>query len=1329
MRIIPGKTKVQIELFKGVTLVDMVIGLIGAILLIFVVVSNLPFKLVFSLIVGGITALLIARLDTEPNYIYLMNVLKHIGYPRRYEKVYEDLELVDIAENGIKDFAFRDIFEKKEEESEEEEEEYKPETKEERKARLKAQKKERKADDKILKSKTATKEEKDEIWKKRAEQTVENKNINSKNKEAKAAWYEMDDIMPFTGIADDFIEYGGLYYGAVIEIPPIEFKFFSDHRRSNAIENGLGSILRNVNPDYACNIVKLERPVNYRHYVDQETNKLDQVRKSYENGMITEDELKARVEVIYERLGELKELIEDKKIVEAYYYLVLYDSDKGLLSNTVDAALDSLRIGEMNPKRLNSKEIAVFLKYSNQLDFDERQIDYIKPEEYAHWAMPKQVHVKHRTVEVNNIITHNMRIVNYPTVVGDAWIAGVMSMPNTKVVCKCQPMDRGKAIRTLDRSLQELRSKYMNTSVDSTLIEIQNHIDTLTDLLATLTSENETILQMNVYITAYDIVQTRNDPEVKQPPVTSYSMIANLKKAVRRVYQEQGFKLNNLEFNQTNAFLGSQISGYDPMFKDGRGIPSNTIAASFPWIYAHIGDEKGFKLGYSDGVPIFIDFFRRDSERVNSNLVVIGKSGSGKSYATKSLLANLAADDSKIFILDPENEYTELANNLHGKFINVGNAQFGRLNPFHIITALDDDESDGSSVSGSYATHLQFLEEFFKQIIPDCEKDAMEYLNSMIDRTYAKKGITADTDLSTLRPEDYPIFDDLYDNILFEFQSTDNEYIRTMLRTLMNYIAKFSSGGRNANIWNGPSTITTEENFTVFNFQSLLANRNGSIANAQMLLVLKYVDNEIMKNRDYNTKYGLHRKVVVVIDEAHVFIDTKFPVALDFMFQLAKRIRKYNGMQIVITQNIKDFVGSEEIARKSTAIINACQYSFIFSLAPNDMEDLCKLYEKAGGINETEQEQIMQAPRGQCFTVLGPQSRSTFKVEVPPDVVRIFEEQEFESSYFVGEKGTEYWEDYLGDSKQIHDEFMAKKFEQEEEARKENEKKTHVSFLELTEEEIEIEAKEAIERERQREEEERQKKEQERLQALAANPLQARNQSSFDLDDFEIPDLPEEPSEFFNLFESGEDGEDIQPQLSVDPVQQYVQPQQVVQPQVMYQVPPQVQPQVIIQQPESSKTEELLLQLLAKLTDDSIDKIKSQVRTEVEAEYASRGVTAQAAPAFTESAPAIDDDDIFGSLFADEEVETEEKALARITPKTIEVPVEKDQKSDEEFDFASLFGDDDSEDGGFDIMKLLEAEADNMETVSPIDQMLTYDETVIDITLEQLAQFIKNLDY
>ena len=978
-RLIPGKTKVDVELFRGVTLGDLAVAGVGAAMLIFVLISSLPYKLVICIAVAMIAALLLIRIDEEANYVVILHILSHFSYDRRYAKRYSDQMLLDRNSENSDELAFQAVFQKETQDS-------------------------------------PTQEGED------AQQ------LAADAKDAAARRQNMDRLVPFTAFEENCIVYGDKeYYGAVIEIDPVEFRFFSEHRRRNSIENGLGRILRAVDAKYSTNIVKLERPIRYEGYLQKEYDKLDALQRSYENGMLDEEETKARVEVEYDRINELLSLCGNNKVVTDFYYLVLFESDRRQLELQVGNALALLAQGEMTVRRLDNKELAVFLKYTNALDFDENEIDRVAPEDYARWAKPETVDIKARRVEINHIVTHNFRVVNYPALVGDAWLAGVMSIPGTKVVVKAKPMDRQKAIRSIDRSLMELRGQWSATGVDSRRMEIETHLATLQELLSMLQSDSESLLEVNVYVTAYDITATRNDPKIVQPPLSLLPTVADMKKTVRRAWQESGFRLANMEFDQMEAFIGSQVNGFDPMARQGRGIPSNTIAASYPWIYAHISDEGGVKLGTSDGIPVFIDFFRRDAERVNSNMVIVGKSGSGKSYATKSILSNLAADDAKIFILDPENEYQELAGNLHGKIINVGNAQYGRLNPFHIITALDDDEAGENGPSGSYATHLQFLEEFFRQILPDCDKDSMEYLNNLLDRLYGDFGITPETDLSLLTPEDYPIFDDLYDSILHEFQSTDNEYIRTMLRNLMNYVAKFSTGGRNANIWNGPSTVTTDTNFTVFNFQSMLANRNQTVANAQMLLVLKYIDNEIIKNRDYNTKYGLHRKIVVVIDEAHVFIDTKYPIALDFMFQLAKRIRKYNGMQIVITQNIKDFVGSEEIARKSTAIINACQYSFIFALAPNDIQDLVKLYENAGGINETEQEQIVQAPRGQAFTIMSPTSRSTFRVETGPSMISMFEDRDFVSRYFVGEEGREKWEDFIAESRDAHEQAVAER--------------------------------------------------------------------------------------------------------------------------------------------------------------------------------------------------------------------------------------------------------------------------------------------------------------
>ena len=91
-------------------------------------------------------------------------------------------------------------------------------------------------------------------------------------------------------------------------------------------------------------------------------------------------------------------------------------------------------------------------------------------------------------------------------------------------------------------------------------------------------------------------------------------------------------------------------------------------------------------------------------------------------------------------------------------------------------------------------------------------------------------------------------------------------------------------------------------------------------------------------------------------------------------------------MQIVITQNINDFVGSEEIKRQSTAVINACQYSLIFSLSPADVNDLIELYKNSGGINAEEQNSIVTARVGQAFVITSPTARTMVQMN-PLDYV------------------------------------------------------------------------------------------------------------------------------------------------------------------------------------------------------------------------------------------------------------------------------------------------------------------------------------------------------
>lgn len=799
---------------------------------------------------------------------------------------------------------------------------------------------------------------------------------------------DIKEIIAYEGIYQDrFINFGP-YYAQVIEIQPMFFTLLTEYYQDNVIES-FANALRRLNMDQSCSIVKISKPMILDRYIYNENHKYDVLYDMQYDGQISQAEIDARAPIFEERVSLYEFMNRQAKIFKDHFYLVVYDKDMEILENTTSGMISAMG-NSLNPitaRKLEGTDLVVFLKANFEKEFDERDLEITPISEYINWATPDKIKFNIARYFVDDQCYRCYSLTDYPLQVGNAWGAQFFLLDRTKIVMKFSPTPKMDAEKQIDRAIMEMEAKYNRSGKSSTQIELQTHLETLRDLLVSLKNNNQQLFNVNTYVVAEDVA----------------------KKDVRAMLKQQGFKYSELFARQIDGFISSNISKRDSMKTSMRGIPTSTLAATFPFISNALQDPNGIYLGDNE-YPVFVDFFKRDRERVNSNMMVIGKSGSGKSYATKTLLTNLAADNCKIFILDPENEYKDLTINLGGKFIDVGSSTHGIINPFHVISSLEASEDEekeeeefdeygrpiekkkvAKKLDDSFPQHLQFLEQFFRVILEGINADAFEVLNSLIIDMYKEFNIDYKTNLARLKPEDYPTFDALYDLILRRIKTAKDEFSLRNLMTVETYIKKFASGGRNSALWNGPTSIETNENFVTFNFQSLVAGNNPTITNAQMLLVFRYLNNEIINNKDFNKKYRKNRKVIVAVDEAHIFINPKYPIALDFMAQMAKRIRKYGGMQIVITQNISDFVGTEEIRRQSTAVINACQYSLIFSLAPADINDLVQLYEKSGGINEEEQNSIVTAGVGQAFLITSPTARTTVQIIAQDYVKQLFE--------------------------------------------------------------------------------------------------------------------------------------------------------------------------------------------------------------------------------------------------------------------------------------------------------------------------------------------------
>ena len=843
--------------------------------------------------------------------------------------------------------------------------------------------------------------------------------------EHKKGYAPMKLLIPYEDIIDEKIISFGSYYGMAIEVSPVEFAMLSEDKQ-NSYLNAFSSAISRVAIGEDFQLVKITKQILMDDYILADERKYDSMLKMQARGEISQEEVEARSVIFETRVAKMLEANESNKQYGDYYYLVVYDMDKKALQDTVDGMINALGSSQtpINARVCKGSNLAVFLKSVYTKEFDERECQSMGTDALLKWLVPQEVKFKTMYTVVDGVEYCTFNITDYPLTVGNGWLFPFTSMPNTKVVMNVKPIGRFEAEKMLDKAIMEMETKVGYSSRESKRIENQTHLQTLRDLLVKIKNSNENLFSCNIHITC-----------------ESY-----MKKEMRALLKEYGFKFSENFGKQVDSFICSNISRLDTMKSSMRGINTTSLSACFPFISSAMADPSGFYIGYNGHGNVFIDFFRRDSERVNSNMMIIGKSGGGKSFATKNLLANFSGDNSKIFVLDPEYEYATLAENLHGKVLDVGTGLQGRINPFHITPSLKAEE--GIAEQDDYASHLQFLEQYFKVILSGMDSDAFETVNSLVIDMYKKKGIDSHTDLNKLKAEDFPIFDDLYSLVIEKIKNEKDEYMRRMYQIIETYVQKFATGGRNANLWNGPTTLETKENFCVFSFRSLLANQNSTLANAQMLLVLRYLNNEMIKNKDFNEMMGYgesdpdRRKIIIAVDEAHVFIDPKFPIALNFMEQLAKRIRKYSGMQIIITQNIKDFVGSAEIQKQSTAIINASQFTMVLSLAPNDMTDLVDLYRNAGGINEDEQQTIVQAQRGEAFLITSPLARTFLKIEAFDPIREMFQVNGYLDKYFAKD------EDDTG--ARIEDNQSNQEFEQElEQENIENEQEFEQGFNEI----------------------------------------------------------------------------------------------------------------------------------------------------------------------------------------------------------------------------------------------------------------------------------------
>ena len=543
-----------------------------------------------------------------------------------------------------------------------------------------------------------------------------------------------------------------------------------------------------------------------------------------------------------------------------------------------------------------------------------------------------------------------LTVISYPRYIGDGYLADLTSISGVKMVIKHIPVPFSMLTKMLNKELVDLRTKYQSERDNTILERIRQDMDSLEMFIQQFTaSQSRTFdFQLHLMITA----DTKEELENRKVNLKTYLDSMEMRAIPLRFEQERVLKSILPIFDKQP--IEERI---------GTIMPSPTMAAMYPFIFDSIKDDGlSTLLGveFSGGVVLFNQFLyqiKKENNRNNANMIILGSSGSGKSTAAKLMLRSHIRNGYQIVCVDPEGELTEMTNNYGGEVIDLGKGgQYGMINPLEIV--MDADEEVAATKGAGYTIltkTLQTLKAFMKYYSPNIEEDVLTLFSEMVLETYARFGIAYNTNFYNYTSKDFPIMQDVYVTVTSKLTSITEktherdvlERLELILRPLFKELQYY---------FNGHTTIDTTNDYLVFNIKEIM-NADANIRNALLFNVLKYA---------WSLCLNPNKNTVLSVDEAHVLLGSQNELGAEFLAQVQRRARKYNTGTIIITQQPSDFVANNMIMH-GKAIFDNASYYLVMGLRKQAVEDLSKLVD----LNDNEKETIKRYNQGEALFVCG----------------------------------------------------------------------------------------------------------------------------------------------------------------------------------------------------------------------------------------------------------------------------------------------------------------------------------------------------------------------
>lgn len=461
-------------------------------------------------------------------------------------------------------------------------------------------------------------------------------------------------------------------------------------------------------------------------------------------------------------------------------------------------------------------------------------------------------------------------------------------------------IDQAEAVKTIKRKITDIdqmkiqeQQKAVRSGYDMDLIptDLSTYGTAAKDLLQDLQSRNERMFQMTI--------------EIMTTGKTMQELSINTDQA-KSIAQQNNCTLVRLDFQQEDAFRSCLPLGKNTI-EVKRGIHSSGLAGFIPFttqeLFQQSKEAVYCGVNASSGNLIMCD---RKLLTHNSNGLILGTPGSGKSFAAKREITNVffvTKDD--IIICDPESEYGPLVNRLGGQIIRVSPTSADHINPMDIDLENYDDENP-------LALKTDFILSLCELIIAG--RDGLEpEQKSIIDRCVRNVYRVYQMNPS---PENMPVLGDLYDELRRQPDEAAN-YVANCLEMYVN---------GSLNVFNHRTNIDVNSRIVCFDIREL----GKQLKKIGMLIVQDQVWNRVSANREKGktTRY--------YIDEMHLLLRDEQTAA--YTVEIWKRFRKWGGMPTGITQNVSDLLSSSEIEN----IFGNSDYILMLNQAQEDRKILAQ---------------------------------------------------------------------------------------------------------------------------------------------------------------------------------------------------------------------------------------------------------------------------------------------------------------------------------------------------------------------------------------------------